>query len=279
MCGMAEAKFHGVDIGWMQAQWRDCVNKRMQLKIFRDMTGAKNPEILTALGEDQKAEFLPMKHAGTWSAEEDRFLLRAVSEGKSDREIAAEIGRGVNAVSVRLNGMRRRGIEVPQRWDAKKKAAERAFSGEASPFGRTSGADQRPTSGEVCPSDDPGGIPGEACQRFADGELQTTEDAVYPDLPEVDGALTMEERVCEPVRESSEEGECAGVDLRSTSIEFGIAGFAVFKKSIGELTEERDRLIEQLCEVEMKLSEAKAGMRELMEAIGSTPFDEEAAGE
>lgn len=56
---------------------------------------------------------------------------------------------------------------------------------------------------------------------------------------------------------------------------FGIAGFAVFKQSIGELTEERDRLIEQLCEVEMKLSEARAGMLELIAAIGSTPFDGE----
>lgn len=241
---MAEAKFHGVDIGWMQAQWRDCVNKRMQLKIFRDMTGAKNPEILMALGEDPKMEFPPMKHAGTWSKEEDEYLLKAVSEGKTDREIATEIGRGVNAVSVRLNGMRRRGIEVPQRENAKKKAAERAFSG------------------EVCPSDDPGGIPGEA--------YETAEDAVYPDLPEVDGALTMEERVCEPVRESSEKGG---------PIKFGIAGFAVFKKSIEELTEERERCIERLTDIELKLSEAKAGMRELMEAIGSTPFDEEAAGE
>lgn len=255
-------KFHGVDLGWMQAQWRDCVNKRMQLKIFRDMTGAKNPEILTALGEDPKTELPPMKHAGTWSKEEDEYLLKAVSEGKSDREIAAEIGRGVNAVGVRLNGMRRRGIEVPQRENAKKKAAERAFSGEASPFGRTSGVDQRPTSGEVCTSDDPGGIPGEACE--------TAEDAVYPDLPAVDGARTMEERVCEPVRESSEKGG---------PIKFGIAGFAVFKKSIKELTEERERCIERLTDIEMKLSEAKAGMRELMEAIGSTPFDEEAAGE
>lgn len=241
---MAEARFHGVDLGWMQAQWRDCANKRMQLKIFRDMTGAKNPEILMALGEDPKMEFPPMKHAGTWSKEEDEYLLKAVSEGKTDREIAAEIGRGVNAVSVRLNGMRRRGIEVPQRENAKKKAAERAFSG------------------EVCPSDDPGGIPGEACE--------TAEDAVYPDLPEVDGALTTEERVCEPVRESSEKGG---------PIKFGIAGFAVFKKSIKELTEERERCIERLTDIEMKLSEAKAGMRELMEAIGSTPFDEEAAGE
>lgn len=250
---MAEAKFHGVDLGWMQAQWRDCVNKRMQLKIFRDMTGAPQGDILAVLGEDPKMEFPPMKHAGTWSKEEDEYLLKAVSEGKSDREIAAEIGRGVNAVSVRLNGMRRRGIEVPQRENAKKKAAERAFSG------------------EVCPSDDPGGIPGEVCD--------TVENAVYPDLPEVDGARTMEERVCELVRESSEKGECAGVDLRSTSIEFGIAGFAVFKKSIEELTEERERCIERLTDIELKLSEAKAGMRELMEAIGSTPFDEEAAGE
>ena len=241
---MAEAKFHGVDIGWMQAQWRDCVNKRMQLKIFRDMTGAKNPEILMALGEDPKMEFPPMKHAGTWSKEEDEYLLKAVSEGKSDREIATEIGRGVNAVSVRLNGMRRRGIEVPQRENAKKKAAERAFSE------------------EVCTSDDPGGIP---CE-----ESETAGDAAYPALPEVDGARTTEERVCEPVRESSEEGG---------PIKFGIAGFAVFKKSIKELTEERERCIERLTDIEMKLSEAKAGMRELMEAIGSTPFDEEAAGE
>lgn len=241
---MAEAKFHGVDIGWMQAQWRDCVNKRMQLKIFRDMTGAPQGDILAVLGEDPATEFPPMKHAGTWSKEEDEYLLKAVSEGKTDREIATEIGRGVNAVSVRLNGMRRRGIEVPQRENAKKKAAERAISG------------------EVCPSDDPGGIPGEACE--------TAEDAIYPDLPEVDGARTMEERVCEPVRESSEKGG---------PIKFGIAGFAVFKKSIKELTEERERCIERLTDIEMKLSEAKAGMRELMEAIGSTPFDEEAVGE
>lgn len=244
---MAEARFHGVDLGWMQAQWRDCVNKRMQLKIFRDMTGAPQGDILAVLGEDPKMEFPPMKHAGTWSKEEDEYLLKAVSEGKTDREIATEIGRGVNAVSVRLNGMRRRGIEVPQRENAKKKAVERAFSG------------------EVCPSDDPGVIPGEACE--------TAEDAVYPDLPEVDGALTTEERVCEPVPCGEDMPEEGG------PLKFGIAGFAVFKKSIEELTEERDRLIEQLCEVEMKLSEARAGMLELIAAIGSTPFDEEAAGE
>jgi len=243
---MAEAKFHGVDLGWMQAQWRDCVNKRMQLGIFRDMTGAPQRDILAVLGEDPKTEFPPMKHRGTWKKEEDEYLLKAVSEGKSDREIATEIGRGVNAVSVRLNGMRRRGIEVPQRWDAKKKAAA-----------------ERAASGEVYPSDDPGGIPGEACE--------TTEDAVYPDLPEVDGARTTEERVCEPVRDVPSEAGGA--------MKFGIAGFAVFKKSIEELTEERERCIERLTDIEMKLSEAKAGMRELMEAIGSTPFDEEAAGE
>ena len=243
---MAEAKFHGVDIGWMQAQWRDCLDKGGQLKIFRDMTGAKNPEILMALGEDPKAEYLPVKHAGTWSAEEGRFLLRAVSEGKSDREIAREMGRGEKAVGVRLVSLRRRGIEVPQRWDAKRKAAE-----------------EKAVSGEVCPSDEPGGIPGEACE--------TAEDAVYPDLPEVDGALTTEERVCEPVRDVPSEAGGA--------MKFGIAGFAVFKKSIKELTEERERCIERLTDIEMKLSEAKAGMRELMEAIGSTPFDEEAAGE
>ena len=239
---MAEAKFHGVDLGWMQAQWRDCVNKRVQLKIFRDMTGAKNPEILMALGEDPKMEFPPMKHAGAWSKEEDEYLLKAVSEGKTDREIATEIGRGVNAVSVRLNGMRRRGIEVPQRENAKKKAAE-----------------EKAVSGEVCPSDEPGEIPCEVSETMG--------DAVYPALPEVDGELTTEERVCEPVRDVPSEAGGA--------MKFGIAGFAVFKKSIGELTEERDRLIEQLCEVEMKLSEAKAGMLELIAAIGSTPFDGE----
>lgn len=234
---MAEAKFHGVDLGWMQAQWRDCVDKARQLKIFRDMTGAKNPEILMALGEDPKAEFLPMKHAGTWSAAEDQFLLRAVSEGKSDKEIARELGRGEKAVGVRLVSLRRRGIEVPQRWDAKRKAA----------------------SGEVCPADDPGGIPCEVSE--------TAGDAVYPALPEVDGELTTEERVCEPVPDVPSEAGAAQ--------KFGIAGFAVFKQSIKELTEERDRLIEQMTEIELKLSEAKAGMMELIDAIGSTPFDGE----
>ena len=239
---MAEAKFHGVDLGWMQAQWRDCLDKGGQLKIFRDMTGAKNPEILMALGEDPKAEFPPMKHAGTWSAEEDRFLLRAVSEGKSDREIAREMGRGEKAVAVRLTSLRRRGIEVPQRWEAKRKAAE-----------------EKAVSGEVCPADDPGGNPCEICE--------TATDAVYPALPEVDGELTTEERVCEPARDVP--SEAGGVQ------KFGIAGFAVFKQSIGELTEERKRCIERLTDIEMKLSEAKAGMLELIAAIGSTPFDGE----
>ena len=44
------ADFHGLDIGWMQAQYRDCRDKREQLEIFGDLTGAKRTEILEVLG-------------------------------------------------------------------------------------------------------------------------------------------------------------------------------------------------------------------------------------
>ena len=119
--------FHGVDRGWMQAQWRDCRDKAEQLKIFRDMVGRNVPpqEILDAVGEPEYCgpmEPEPVKREQRkWTPEEDARIAEMIREGRSYAEIGAELDRSRKAVGVRIVQLRRRGVIEPAQ---KKEKAE-----------------------------------------------------------------------------------------------------------------------------------------------------------
>lgn len=124
---MADATFHGVDQGWMQAQWRGCRDKAEQLKIFRDMVGKSVPvqEILDAVGEPEYCGPLapePVKREQRkWTPEEDARIAEMIREGRSYAEIGAELDRSGKAVGVRIVQLRRRGLIEPAQ---KKEKAE-----------------------------------------------------------------------------------------------------------------------------------------------------------
>ena len=109
--------FHGVDRGWMQAQWRDCRDKAEQLKIFRDMVGRNVPpqEILDAVGEPEYCGPMePVKQERRrWTPEEDARIAEMVREGRSYAEIGAELDRSREAVGFRVLQLRRRGLIEP----------------------------------------------------------------------------------------------------------------------------------------------------------------------
>lgn len=107
------ADFHGLDIGWMQAQYRDCRNKREQLEIFGDLTGAERAEILEVLGVSPP----PLKRRAPWTPEEEQKIIEMVEDGRTNREISAVLGRSKLAVEARIDSMRKRGIDIPRnRW-------------------------------------------------------------------------------------------------------------------------------------------------------------------
>ena len=119
--------FHGVDRGWMQAQWRDCRDKAEQLAIFRDMVGRNVPpqEILDAVGEPEYCGPMePVKlERRRWTPEEDARVAEMIREGRSHAEIGAEFDRSREAVGFRVMQLRRRGVIEPAQ---KKEKAEPA---------------------------------------------------------------------------------------------------------------------------------------------------------
>lgn len=116
---MPDATFHGVDLGWMQAQWRDCADKAEQLAIFRDMVGGKATvqQILEAVGEPEYCGPIAARVGKytPWTPEEDEEVIRMVGEGKGDKEIAAALGRKTYSVRKHIQYLRKRGKAVPYR--------------------------------------------------------------------------------------------------------------------------------------------------------------------
>lgn len=98
---MNEKEFHGVDLDWMKAQWRDCKDKDEQLIIFRDMTGATEREIIGVLEPGYCPERKPFNSNTKWTEEEDARLLSMRKAGKTCKEIAAELKRSMAAVQSR----------------------------------------------------------------------------------------------------------------------------------------------------------------------------------
>lgn len=111
---MEEAKFRGVDLGWMQAQWRDCADRGEQMKIFKDMTGATKGEILVALGESKEAG--PQRSGrGEYLPEEKEIIVRMACEGRSPQEIADALGRSTSkAISAQMTKLRAQGYNIPR---------------------------------------------------------------------------------------------------------------------------------------------------------------------
>lgn len=117
--------FRGVDLGWMQAQWRDCADKPEQLRIFRDMTGATIQEILDAIGDPGYCGPIGGKRGyKRFSAEDDATILRMIADGATNKEIGDAIGRTDTVVGFRITSLRKRGVEIPARPHSFKKKAE-----------------------------------------------------------------------------------------------------------------------------------------------------------
>lgn len=116
---MAEPKFHGIDLGWMQAQWRDCADKGRQLEIFRDMTGRKATvqEILDAVGDP--AYCGPMgavkREYRQYTPEDDAEIIWMAAAGYTDKAIADALDRNEKAINFRVNLLRKRGADIPKR--------------------------------------------------------------------------------------------------------------------------------------------------------------------
>ena len=112
---MADATFHGVDLGWMQAQWRDCADKAAQLAIFRDMTGGKATiqQILEAVGEPDYMgpEIVELK-SGRFAPEEDETIIRMFRAGATCPEIGAALNRNSVAITNRIFILRKKGVRI-----------------------------------------------------------------------------------------------------------------------------------------------------------------------
>lgn len=108
--------FHGVDRGWMQAQWRDCRDKAEQLEIFRDMTDHKATvqEILDAVGEPEYCGPIgPRKRTyHSFTPEEDARIEQMANAGKTDVEIGDALGLKWYSVSTRIKNLRKRGVLI-----------------------------------------------------------------------------------------------------------------------------------------------------------------------
>lgn len=108
--------FHGVDRGWMQAQWRDCKDKAEQLKIFQDMTDRKATvqEILDAVGEPEYCGPIgPRKRTyHSFTPEEDARIEQMANAGKTDVEIGDALGLKWYSVSTRIKNLRKRGVLI-----------------------------------------------------------------------------------------------------------------------------------------------------------------------
>lgn len=113
------ALFYGVDLGFMQAQWRDCADKGKQMQIFRDMTGRKATvqEILDAVGDPTYCGPLAEAKRGykRYTPEEDARILEMVAEGLSNSQIGDAFGVDASSINFRLTKLRKRGVEIPER--------------------------------------------------------------------------------------------------------------------------------------------------------------------
>ena len=98
-----EKTFHGVDLGWMQAQWRDCKNRKRQMAIFRDMTRATEGEILEALGDSGGGVNDPLsaRRGKRFTAAETETLLRLRGEGLTWTQISEQMGRPASSLEVK----------------------------------------------------------------------------------------------------------------------------------------------------------------------------------
>lgn len=112
---MAEgATFHGVDLGWMQAQWRDCADKAAQLAIFRDMCGkATIQQIIEAVGEPDYMgpEIVELK-SGRFAPEEDETIIRMFRARATCPEIGAALNRNSVAITNRIFILRKKGVRI-----------------------------------------------------------------------------------------------------------------------------------------------------------------------
>ncbi len=110
-----EIMFHGVDLDWMQAQWRDCADKAKQLEIFCDMVGPKVTvqEILEAVGEPEYCgpEIVELK-SGRFAPEEDETIIRMFRAGATCPEIGVALNRNGAAITNRIFNLRKKGVRI-----------------------------------------------------------------------------------------------------------------------------------------------------------------------
>lgn len=115
----AEQTFYGIDLGWMQAQWRDCADKGKQMQIFRDMTGRKATvqEILDAVGDPAYCGPMGAAKRGyrRYTPEDDALIIRMAAEGRTNAEIGEALGVDESAICTRITRMRKRGVEISER--------------------------------------------------------------------------------------------------------------------------------------------------------------------
>lgn len=147
---MAEGKLYGVDIDWMQAQWRDCADKGKQLEIFRDMTGRKATvqEILDAVGDPAYCGPIGAAKRGyrRYTPEDDALIIRMAADGRTNAEIGEALGVNESAIYTRITRMRKRGVEIPER---KRGGAPKPKAGPA----------EEPVPVEIVGDPDPEGVP------------------------------------------------------------------------------------------------------------------------
>jgi hypothetical protein len=146
----ADVTFHGIDVSWMQAQWRDCADKAEQLKIFRDIFGKKVTvqEILDAVGDPTYCGPMdpPKRVYRRYTAEDDALIIRMAAEGRTNAEIGEALGVAESAIFTRITRMRKRGVEIPER---KRGGAPKPKAGPA----------EEPVPVEIVGEPDPEGVP------------------------------------------------------------------------------------------------------------------------
>ena len=133
---MADGKLYGVDIDWMQAQWRDCADKGAQLEIFRDMTGRKATiqQILDAVGDPAYCGPTVKRKYERYTEADEETIIRMAAEGATDKAIADALGKSEKSVGFKIHAMRKNGIDVrrgerPKEEPVESEAREPAWKG------------------------------------------------------------------------------------------------------------------------------------------------------